>query len=213
MPFSDRGQAGRLLAQRLARLHMPAPVVYGVARGGVVVAYEVAAALNCPLDILVPRKLPSPFNAEVAIGAIAQDGTVLLDRRAIEAFDVDEAYLEAATEAARAEIERRLRVYRGGEAGVPVEGKDAIVVDDGIATGFTLQTAIRALRGQSPASIVLAVPVAAGSSLERLRPEVDEVICLETPVPFYAVGQAYDDFAQVSDRTVIELLQKSRRRK
>jgi putative phosphoribosyl transferase len=210
MAFTDRSHAGRLLATQLLQLKLDSPVVYGVARGGVVVAYEVAAAMKCPLDILVPRKLPSPYNAEVAIGAIAQDGTVLLDRRAIDAFDVDQEYLEAATEAARAEIERRLEAYRAGEPAVAVRGRDAIVVDDGIATGFTLQTAIRALRKEMPARIVLAVPVAAQSSLERLSSEVDDVICLEMPSPFYAVGQAYAEFGQVSDCTVIELLKKPR---
>jgi putative phosphoribosyl transferase len=210
MAFTDRSHAGRLLATQLLQLKLDSPVVYGVARGGVVVAYEVAAAMKCPLDILVPRKLPSPYNAEVAIGAIAQDGTVLLDRSAIDAFDVDQEYLEAATEAARAEIERRLEAYRAGEPAVAVRGRDAIVVDDGIATGFTLQTAIRALRKEMPARIVLAVPVAAQSSLERLSSEVDDVICLEMPSPFYAVGQAYAEFGQVSDCTVIELLKKPR---
>lgn len=210
MPFSNRSHAGRLLAKRLAGLTFSTPAVYGVARGGVVVAYEVASALGCPLDVLVPRKLPSPYSSEVAIGAMAQDGTVLLDSHAIDAFGIDEAYLSAAKEAARAEMARRLLIYRGGREAVAAQGRDAIAIDDGVATGFTLQAAIRALRKELPARIVLAVPVAAQSSLKRLRPEVDEIICLETPSPFYAVGQAYDDFEQVSDETVIALLSKSR---
>jgi predicted phosphoribosyltransferase len=204
--FSDRNHAGRLLAQEVARLKLNRPVVYGVARGGVVVAYEVAAALHCPLDVLVPRKLPSPYNPEVAIGAIAQDGTVLLDSRAVNTFGVDESYLDSVTAAAREEVERRLRTYRNGEEAISAQGRDAIVVDDGIATGFTLQTAIKALRKEAPARIILAVPVAAASSLERLKPDVDGTVCLDTPTPFYAVGQAYTDFDQVGDETVIRLL-------
>lgn len=210
VPFSDRSHAGRLLAERLLRLKLSSPVVFGVARGGVVVAYEVARVLDCPLDVLVPRKLPSPYNPEVAIGAMAQDGTVLLDSRAVQAFGVDAAYLDAVTGAARSEVERRLRTYRSGDQGVSASGCDAIVIDDGIATGFTLRTAVRALRKENPARIILAVPVAAESSLERLRPDVDEIVCLETPSPFYAVGQAYGDFEQVGDDVVIQLLMTGR---
>jgi len=206
VPFKNRQEAGRRLAARVAEVPLERPVVYGVARGGVVVAAEVAAALSCLLEVLAPRKLPSPLSPEVAIGAVTQDGSVFLDDRAVEFYGVSGGYLARETRKAQDEVWRRLKTYREGRAAVEAAGVDAVVVDDGIATGYTLLAAVRGLRREHPASLVLAVPVAAQDSLERLRPEVDRVVCLETPVPFYAVGQAYADFSQVTDGEVRTLL-------
>jgi predicted phosphoribosyltransferase len=188
------------------KLRLANPVVYGIARGGLVVAAEVAAALDCPLEVLAPRKIPSPYSAEVAIGAVTQDGSVYLDDRSAALHGVSASYLEDEVKAAKAEIGRRLRTYRGGRPEIDARGVDAVVSDDGIATGYTLLAAVGGLKRQNPRSVILAVPVAARDSLAKLSREVDRVICLETPEPFYAVGQAYLDFAQVSDQEVIELL-------
>lgn len=206
MPFEDRRDAGRRLGRRLAEMSLPRPSVFGVARGGVVVAAEVAAALSCPLEVLAPRKLPSPYSDEVAIGAVTEDGAMVLDERAVAMFSVTEEYLARVAAKARNEVSRRLKEYRGGRPPLDPCGRDAVVVDDGIATGYTLLAAIKGLRRAKPCSLVLAVPVAPADSLARLRREVDVAVCLETPTPFYAVGQAYADFAQVSDEEVVCLL-------
>lgn len=208
MPFLDRNQAGRRLALRLIDLRLARPVVFGVARGGVVVAAEVAEALGCPLEVLAPRKLPSQYSDEVAIGAVSEDGSVVLDERSVSFFGVADDYLRRATAQARKEIKRRLEVYREGRSPLDPHGRDAVVVDDGIATGYTLLAAIASLKRAGPCSIVLAVPVAPADSLERLRSEVDTAVCLETPSPFYAVGQAYVDFGQVGDDEVVRLLRR-----
>lgn len=210
MIFADRRDAGVRLARRLALLRLRRPLVLGVARGGAVVAAAVAAELGCDWDVILPRKLPSPHNPEVALGAVAEDGAVLLHSRLVEASGADEEYLAQATAAVRQEIERRAQSYRGGRPPAEVAGREVVLVDDGIATGYTVAAAARSLRRRNPARLILAVPVAAPESLGWLEQEVDLVVCLSQPRPFYAVSQAYRDFEQVDDSWVAAALQAQR---
>lgn len=210
MLFPSRREAGQALAERISQLNLSDPLVFGVARGGIVVAAEVAAALGCPLDVLAPRKLPHPDNPEVAIGAIAEDGTILLDQQSVEWYGIEPGYIDRAAGEALAEISRRTVRYREGRAPLSVAGKDAILVDDGVATGYTLIAAARGLRNGRPRQLILAVPVGPASAIKRLGREVDTVIVIRQPEPFYAVGQAYRDFAQVSDESVTAILREHR---
>ncbi|RJQ07651.1 MAG: phosphoribosyltransferase [Bacillota bacterium] len=208
MLFNDRRDAGRRLAKRLADLQLPKPVVQGVPRGGVVVAYEVSRGLKAPLDVVISRKIGAPSNPELAVGAVAQDGTVVVDEALVRAMGVPEEYLEEEAARQREEIVRRLSRYRGGRPPVKVKGSTVIVVDDGIATGATVLAALRGLRSEDPERLILAVPVAPPDTLQRLSAEADEVICLATPEPFYAVGQFYRHFEQTSDEEVVDLLER-----
>lgn len=209
--FIDRRDAGRRLAEVLASRDLADPVVLGVPRGGVVVAFEVARVLAAPLDVVIPRKIGAPTNPELAVGAVAQDGTLVLDEAMVRTVGVSEAYLRREAERQNREIERRLKLYRGTRPAVDLAGATVIVVDDGIATGATVLAALRGLRSQEPDRVVLAVPVAPPDTLERLASEADEVVCLATPEPFYAVGQFYRHFEQTSDEEVVELIERSRR--
>ncbi|MGE5483649.1 MAG: phosphoribosyltransferase [Ignavibacteriales bacterium] len=206
MVFKDRKEAGRLLLREVEALGLASPVVLGIPRGGVVVAAEVARGLEAPIDVIIPRKIGAPSNAELAIGAIAQDGTVILDEAMVRALRVERGYIEREARRQTAEIDRRLWVYRGDRPAVGLGSMDVIVVDDGIATGLTMTAALRSVSNQSPSSVVLAVPVAPAEAVERLAPEVDHLVCLATPEPFYAVGQWYARFDQVDDDEVISIL-------
>ena len=210
MLFRDRQDAGRQLAARLMHLRdlQPPPVVLGLPRGGVVVAAEIARALNAPLDVLVVRKLGAPHQPELAIGAVT-DGEApqyVLNKDLVQALDVDEEFLKYEIAQQFREVKRRQDLYRHGRPAVPVEGRTVIVVDDGIATGATVRAGIAALRNKNPQRIILAVPVAAADSLAVLAEEVDEVVCLAAPQNFVAVGRFYDNFDQTTDEEVIELL-------
>lgn len=206
MLFTDRRDAGQRLARRVMALAPGRPLVLGIPRGGVVVAHEVSRALKAPLDILIPRKIGAPGNPELAIGAVAQDGTLVMDRELVLALGVDRTYIEEEAARQTVEIERRLRVYRQGRPAVEIEGRTAIVVDDGIATGATVLAALRGLRSARPANIILAVPVSPPETLSRLEREADHLICLATPEPFYSVGQFYRHFEPTSDDEVAGLL-------
>jgi len=209
--FADRAEAGRRLAEALAYLKdRPDVVVKAIPRGGVVVGAEVAERLSAELDVVIPRKLGAPGNPELAIGAVAGDGTIVLNEDAVRALGVDEAYIKREAASQREEIERRTARFLGGRGARPVEGKTVVVVDDGLATGSTALAAARALRAEKPARLILAVPVAPADTVERFKGEVDEIVVLEKPSFFYAVGQFYEDFAQTSDEEVIEFLRKSR---
>ena len=187
--FRDRADAGRQLAAKLTRFRgSPGAVVYGVPRGGVVVAAEVARILGLPLDIVVVRKIGAPANPEYAVGAIDQDGNVMRNPEARVSSD----YLEREAPMVRAEIERRIAAYRRGRPEVPVRGKTAIVVDDGIATGLTARAAVEFLRSHGAACVVLAVPVIARASADEIGRVVDDLAAVETPTSFYAVGQFYE---------------------
>jgi putative phosphoribosyl transferase len=205
MIFMDRREAGGRLAQALAHLAGDDVVVLAIPRGGVVVAGAVAQALDAPLDIVVPRKVGAPGNPELGLGAVAP-GVRVLDERLIGDLRVPSDYIEREIAAQEREIERRQRAYRGGRPPLAVEGKVAIVVDDGVATGGTAVAAARWARQAGAQRVVLAVPVAPAQALRTLGREVDELVVLATPDPFYAVGQWYSDFRQVSDHEVVELL-------
>jgi len=204
--FNDRRDAGKSLARRLVSLDIEDPVVLGIPRGGVVVAHEVARTLHAPLDVIIPRKVGAPQNPELAIGAVAQDGTFVADEALVRSLGVSDDYLRAEIERQRAEIERRLSLYRRGRQAVAVSGRTALVVDDGIATGATVMASLRGIRSQNPARVVLAVPVAPPDTLERLADEADDIVCLASPEPFYAVGQFYRHFEQTTDDQVIALV-------
>jgi putative phosphoribosyl transferase len=204
----DRTEAGRLLAEKLAGRYATPPVVLALPRGGVPVAAEVARALNAPLDLLFVRKIGTPFEPELAYAAVV-DGvppqTVINDD--VAAFvQVGENYLADATRHELEEIARRRAVYMAGRAPQDVRGRDVIVVDDGLATGTTARAAILALRRNAPASLTLAVPVAPADTVRSLRPLVDDLVCLAMPEPFRAIGLHYDDFHQLSDDEVIEVM-------
>jgi predicted phosphoribosyltransferase len=207
MLFRDRHEAGKLLAQKLLDLKgNPNAIVLGIPRGGVVVAYEVAKTLGLPLDVFVARKIGAPGNPELAIGAVASDGTVVLDELSISLMGVPKQYIEKETERQKEEIRKRIQAYRGGREGYSLQGKIVILVDDGVATGATIIASLRAIKASNPSQTILAVPVAPPDTVEKLRREADKVICLYTPSPFWAVGAFYVNFEQISDEEVQALL-------
>jgi putative phosphoribosyl transferase len=212
MRFADRNQAGALLAERLRRFATAQPIVLGLARGGIPIGFPIALALKAPLGIVLVRKIGVPWQRELALGAIvggALDERII-DEAMVRSLGVSPAYVDAEIARQGAEIERRRRLYGSGTPLV-LEGKTAIVVDDGIATGASMRVALGAVRRRAPARLVLAVPVAAADSLETLRNEADDIVCLHAPEDFVAVGAYYDDFHNVEDGEVIALLEKARR--
>jgi putative phosphoribosyl transferase len=212
MIFSNRTEAGRGLALRLRDYaNRKDVIVLGIPRGGVPVAFEVARMLKVPLDVLVLRKLGVPGHEELGFGAIASGGIRALNPEVVEALQISPLDIELVTDMERKELKRRERAYRGRRPPLNLSGLTVILVDDGIATGSGMRAAIDALRQMRPEHIVIAVPVAPGSTCDRLRSEVDDLVCLETPERFYGVGQFYFDFSQVSDQEVNELLDRAAR--
>lgn len=210
--FEDRRDAGRQLAKALERFRDSRPVVLALPRGGVPVAFEVAKALAAPLDVLFVRKIGAPGHEELALGAVV-DGPhpqIVLNDEIVQLVAPRPGYIEAEEKRQLEEIERRRKLYRGGEPAVNVSGRTAIVVDDGIATGATVKAGLMGVSRSKPERLVLAVPVAPPDSIEDLRGFCDEIVCLHTPEPFYAVGAYYADFSQTSDDEVIRLLAASR---
>ena len=210
--FSDRTEAGRLLADQLARRDYDQPVALALPRGGAPIAAEIAIALDAPMGLVLVRKIGTPGQPELALGAVV-DGAkpqIVINEDVRRQAGVGDTDLERAIERQLAEIERRREMYLTGRERVPMRGKTAIVVDDGIATGATARAALKALRLEKPASLVLAVPVAPSDTLARLRDEVDEFVCLETPEPFYAVGLYYRNFDSVSDEDVVSIFAENR---
>ncbi|MGE5527293.1 MAG: phosphoribosyltransferase family protein [Methanosarcina sp.] len=204
--FVNRREAGHRLGAALERYRDQAPVVVALPRGGVPVAYEVAAALAAPLDVLLVRKLGAPSQPEYGIGAIAEGGVAFVRRDEVELVGISKAELDEVVARESAELERRQQLYRGEREPLPVEGRTVILVDDGIATGGTAIVAARALRERGAGAVVLAVPVAPPGARRRLAADFDEVVCLEEPHGFFGVGQFYADFGQVADEEVCELL-------
>lgn len=207
-PFADRRAAGRALAQVLAKKNLVAPVVLALPRGGVPVAVEIASALKAPLDIVLVRKIGVPFQPELAAAAVVDGGDpeVVTNDDVIRLAGVTPADVDIGVKRELEEIERRRRAYLQGRARVPLEGRSIILVDDGIATGASVRAALKALRRKGPKALILAVPVAPLEAVDALRKEVDELVCLWTPEPFFAIGLHYVDFHQMSDDEVVELL-------
>lgn len=213
MIFQDRTDAGRRLASQLGRYANRDDVtVLGIPRGGVVVAFEVASALGDELDIFLSRKLGVPGQEELAFGAVATGGVRVLDRPAIEALEISAEQIERIADQAQEELERREHLYRGARSTLQLKGRTVILVDDGIATGSSMHAAIEALGKLEPARIVVAVPVAPLSASYELKAEVDEMVCVYTPESFYAIGQFYEDFSQVADEEVADLIRRAQQR-
>jgi predicted phosphoribosyltransferase len=210
--FRDRREAGRLLAQKLTGYANRRDVlVLALPRGGVPVAYEVAQALGAPLDVFVVRKLGVPGYEELAMGAVATGGVRVLNDQVVSALRVPDYVIDAVAAWEQQELARRERVYRDDRPPPDVRGRTVILVDDGLATGATMQAAIRALRAQGPARIVVAVPTASPDICEQFKKEVDEVVCAITPEPFHAVGLWYEDFSPTTDDEVRDLLARATR--
>lgn len=205
MTFRDRTEAGRLLGERLREERLERPVVLGLPRGGVVVASGVADALDAPLDILVARKLGVPSQPELAFGAVAP-GVVVLRDDVVRAAGIDRATIAAATDRESARLADLAERYRAGVPPVPLAGATVIVVDDGLATGATATAAVRSVRREGPARVIVAAPVCAAQTADALRKEVDLVVCLREDRDFRSVGSYYSDFGEVSDTEVIALL-------
>lgn len=207
MIFLNRVDAGRRLAVKLVAFAGKKDVlVLGIPRGGVPVAFQVASRIEAPLDVFVVRKLGAPWQPELAFGAIATGGIRVLDPQIVESLGISDLEIEQIVAREGKELNRRERVYRGRRPPLIVEGKTVILVDDGIATGASTRAAITALRKLEPARIVVAAPVIPASTCGRLRREVDDLIYLDAPETFYAIGQFYEDFSQVSDEEVTNLL-------
>jgi putative phosphoribosyl transferase len=204
--FANRNQAGEVLAELLAVRGYDDVVILAVPRGGIIVAAPIAKRLGTRIEVLVTRKVGHPANPEVAIGAVMADGTAVLDRRLIRAHGVDQSYLDEAVAREAAEVRRRMVAYSGTDKPPPVAGRTAIVIDDGIATGYTLRAAIGWLRTLAPAKIVVAVPVAPPETVTEFTASVDEVICPLQPANFMAVGLHYRDFGQNTDEEVLAAL-------
>lgn len=209
MLFQDRYDAGSQLADRLREYQGTDSIVLALPRGGAVVGYQVALALQLPLDVIITRKIGPPGNSEYAIGAVTENGEVSLNDYEIAAYGISDSYLRAALEQQRQEISRRVQLYRDGRALPPLTNRNVILVDDGIATGFTVATTLKALRKENPRELVLAVPVAPQETLDRLGKLADKAVCLATPEPFLAVGRFYINFEQIDDVEVRKVLDAS----
>jgi putative phosphoribosyl transferase len=210
MLFANRHEAGAVLAGLLKHYaNRPDVLVLALPRGGLPVAFEVAQALNAPLDVFVVRKLGVPGHDELAMGAIATGGVRVLNHDVVGHLGLSDEAIDRVMEKEKKELERRERIYRGNRAPPNMQGRTVILVDDGLATGSTMRAAVAALRKQQPSRIVVAVPVAAPEACEELRSEVDETVCAATPQPFLGVGRWYRDFSQTTDEEVHELLARS----
>ncbi len=207
LPFQDRADAGRRLGAELALRKLgPNTIVLALLRGGAPVAVEVAEVLRAPLDIVVVRKLGVPWQPELAMGAIA-GGTRVLDREMMRDLHLSSEELEAVVSREVHEVERREKLYRGGVPAPDLRGRTVILVDDGLATGSTMVAAARHVRSAHPQRVIIAVPVGSSQACSRVRSEADECVCLAVPEPFFAVGEWYDDFRQVTDAEVLEILE------
>ncbi len=207
-PFRDRRSAGKLLADRLKDLEPAHPVVLAMPRGGVPVAAEVAKALHAPLDLVLVRKIGVPYQPELAAAAVVDGGEpeIVVNDEVMRMAGLTQDYIEEQAKEELAEIERRRQVYLEGRPRPPLENRTLILIDDGIATGASIRAAIAALKRKNPARLILAVPVAPADTIELLKTMVDDVVCLKTPEPFFAIGMHYDDFHQVPDEEVVRIM-------
>jgi len=211
--FANRRAAGRQLADRLQHLRPDHPLVLALPRGGVPVGFEIATSLAAPLDLVLVRKIGVPWQPELALGAVVDgaDPQVLINDDLANELGIDESYIASETTRQLEEIERRREIYFGNRLPASVVDRTVIIVDDGIATGSTMRVALRAVKKAGAARVILAVPVAPKDTLLQLRPEADEIVCLEMPDPFIAVGAHYVEFSQLTDAEVIPLLEERHR--
>jgi len=211
--FEDRRDAGRRLSAALGHYRDSRPVVLALPRGGVPVGFEVAKALAAPLDVLLVRKIGAPGHEELGLGAVVegQDPQLVLNEAVVRTVGPPPGYIEAEKQRQLAEIERQRRQYVGERPAIAMDGRIVIIVDDGIATGGTVRATLRGISQHQPARLVLAIPVAPADSLRELATECDDIVCLATPEPFFAVGRHYRDFTQTDDSEVVRLLEEARR--
>jgi len=213
MLFADRADAGRQLAEtllaRMPTLRQEQPLVLGIPRGGVIIGREVARALGAPLDVIVARKLGAPGHEELGIGAVAPDGTRVLDGEIVAALGVSDAYIEKITRLERAELDRRMRRFRGERPLPDLAGRAVVLADDGLATGVTARAALASVRRAHPAALVFAAPVCSEDGCRALTADGYTVVCVATPAEFRGVGEWYADFEQVSDDTVVAVLERA----
>ena len=211
MRFSNRVEAGIKLASELVDfLGNRSVIVLAIPRGGVVVGYEVARELKVPLDIIIPRKIGAPSNPELAIGAVTEDGAAILNEKLVGYLNVSRRYIEEESERQLKEIERRLKVYRGEVPYPNLTNRIVIIVDDGVATGFTIRAALTSLRKRKAKQVVIALPVGPADTIKELEEKADRVVCLFVPEEFHAIGHFYENFDQTTDEEVIRLLKLSR---
>jgi putative phosphoribosyl transferase len=210
--FTDRVEAGKRLASAMRDFAGKNGIVLAIPRGGVVVGYEIAKALSLPLDVIIPRKIGAPDNPELAIGAMTEDGTIILDDNLITYIGVQRDYIKAESERQKHEIERRLKLYRQNEPYPSLKGLDVIIVDDGIATGSTMKAALASVKNRGASTVTVAVPVGPPSTIKELKKQADRVVCLYAPEYFQAIGQFYTDFNQTTDEEVIQLLKQSKQK-
>jgi putative phosphoribosyl transferase len=208
--FADRVDAGKRLASVLADFKDKDAIVLAIPRGGVVVGFEIAKAVNLPLDVIIPRKIGAPDNPELAIGAMTEDGTTILDNNLVAYLDVSDEYIREESKRQKLEIERRLKMYRQNEPYPNLKNCHVIIVDDGIATGSTMKAALASVKNREARTVNVAVPVGSPSTIEELKKEANKVVCLCTPEYFQAIGQFYENFNQTTDEEVIQLLMQSR---
>lgn len=210
MLFKNRADAGQKLAAALEKFNnSPNTIILALPRGGVIVGFEVARELNLPLDIVVPRKIGAPANPEFAIGAITETGEGVFDEMVVGAYGITESYLQNEIKKEKAEAERRLNLYRGSRPPLDLKNKTVILVDDGLATGLTMRAAVKSIKKSGVEKIIVAIPVTSPEAAELVKKEVDEIIYLEAPAFFGAVGAFYEEFSQTTDKEVIELLKNS----
>jgi predicted phosphoribosyltransferase len=209
--FSDRMEAGKQLASALADFADKNAIVLAIPRGGVVVGCEISKALNLPLDVIIPHKIGAPDNPELAIGAVTEDGTIILHENLVAYIGVPKSYIKEESERQKHEIERRLKMYRQNEPYPNLKGRDVIIVDDGIATGSTMKAALASVKNRGAKTVTVAVPVGPPSTIKELKRHADRVVSLYTPEYFQAIGQFYTDFGQTTDEEVIQLLKKAKK--
>jgi putative phosphoribosyl transferase len=209
-PFEDRRDAGRKLAAKLTRFRDGRCVVFGLPRGGVPVGYEISRSLGAPLDVFVSRKLGAPDQPEFGIGAVAAGGVRVLSTEVIRRLGIPDEYVERVTAQEIAEVNRRLRFFRGGRPEIEVAGRTVILVDDGLATGVTAHAAVEALKKRKPGRLILAAPVCAAQTAQLFAPRVDELLCLASPSDLGAIGLWYRNFDQTTDQEVVQLLEEAR---
>lgn len=212
MVFKNRQDAGKKLAKELKSFkNQENTILLALPRGGVVVAFVIAQELNLPLDLVVPRKIGAPNHEEYAIGAITETGQGIFDQAAIESLNVSRAYLDDKVKTEKKEAQRRLKTYRQDRPPLNLDGKTVIIIDDGIATGLTMQAAIESVKQKKAKKIIVAVPVSAQDSLSKIKKQADQVICLDTPLFFGAVGAFYENFEQTKDQEVIDLMTQAKK--